>query len=47
MNIQPNQTNSSGSCDTSSAVLKLTTDAAKTELTFVFTLVTYVICSSQ
>lgn len=38
MNIQPNLTKSSGSCDTSSALLKLTTDAEKTSLTFVFTL---------
>lgn len=47
MNIQPNLTNSSGLCDTSSALLKLSTDAEKTNLTFVFTLVSYFICSSQ
>lgn len=47
MNIQPNLTSSSGSCNTSSALLKLTTDAEKTNLTFIFTLVTDVICSSQ
>uniref|UniRef100_H3C1N9 Lysosome-associated membrane glycoprotein 1 n=1 Tax=Tetraodon nigroviridis TaxID=99883 RepID=H3C1N9_TETNG len=38
MNIQPNLTSSSGSCNTSSALLKLTTDAEKTNLTFIFTL---------
>lgn len=46
MNIQPNLTKSSGSCDTSSALLKLSTDAEKTNLTFVFTLVTDFICPS-
>lgn len=40
INIQPNLTKSSGSCDTSSALLTLTTDAEKTNLTFVFALVT-------
>lgn len=40
INIQPNLTKSSGSCDTSSALLTLSTDAEKTNLTFVFTLVT-------
>ncbi|TNN04337.1 hypothetical protein fugu_001366 [Takifugu bimaculatus] len=38
INIQPNVTKSSGSCDTSSALLTLTTDAEKTNLTFVFAL---------
>lgn len=38
MNIQPNLTTSSGSCNPSSALLKLTTDAEKTNLIFVFTL---------
>lgn len=43
VNLQPNVTNSSGLCDSDSATLKLTTDAEKTNLTFVFTLVGCVI----
>lgn len=39
VNLQPNDTKSSGSCDVDSAVLQLSTDAVKTNLTFVFTLV--------
>lgn len=38
VNLQPNMTKSSGSCDADSASLRLTTDAEKTNLTFVFTL---------
>ncbi|GAA6229121.1 lysosome-associated membrane glycoprotein 1-like [Lates japonicus] len=38
VNIQPSLTNSSGSCDSDSAYLRLTTDAEKTNLTFTFTL---------
>ncbi|XP_073329819.1 lysosome-associated membrane glycoprotein 1b [Pagrus major] len=38
VNIQPNVTKSSGSCRSDSASLLLTTDAEKTNLTFVFTL---------
>lgn len=38
VNLQPNVTNSTGSCDSDSATLKLTADAEKTNLTFVFTL---------
>lgn len=38
VNLQPNQTKSSGSCDTDSATLRLTSDAEKTNLTFVFSL---------
>ncbi|XP_076603277.1 lysosome-associated membrane glycoprotein 1b [Chaetodon auriga] len=38
VNLQPNVTRSSGSCDSDSAYLNLTTDAEKTNLTFVFAL---------
>ncbi|XP_070832723.1 lysosome-associated membrane glycoprotein 1b [Chaetodon trifascialis] len=38
VNLQPNMTRSSGSCDSDSASLRLTTDAEKTNLTFIFTL---------
>nr|XP_046260516.1 lysosome-associated membrane glycoprotein 1b [Scatophagus argus] len=38
MNLQPNVTKSSGSCQQDSASLQLTTDAEKTNLTFFFTL---------
>lgn len=38
MNLQPNVTKSSGSCDSESASLRLTTDGEKTNLTFTFTL---------
>ncbi|XP_033470409.1 lysosome-associated membrane glycoprotein 1b [Epinephelus lanceolatus] len=38
MNLRPNMTKFSGSCDTDSASLQLTTDADKTNLTFFFTL---------
>lgn len=38
MNLQPNVTKSSGSCDSESASLRLTTDGEKTNLTFIFTL---------
>lgn len=38
VNLQPNVTKSSGSCDSDSASLQLTTDAEKTNLTFLFTL---------
>ncbi|XP_034549657.1 lysosome-associated membrane glycoprotein 1b [Notolabrus celidotus] len=38
MNLQPNVTKSSGSCEADSASLRLTTDADKTNLTFYFTL---------
>lgn len=38
MNLQPNLTKSSGSCDSESASLRLTTDGEKTNLTFIFTL---------
>lgn len=41
VNIQPNITNSTGSCDADSATLRLTS-ADQTNLTFVFTLVRYV-----
>ncbi|XP_019945624.1 lysosome-associated membrane glycoprotein 1b [Paralichthys olivaceus] len=37
-NIQPNVTKSSGSCESDSATLRLTTDAPKTNLTFYFSL---------
>lgn len=37
MNIRPNETLASGSCDSDRAVLELKTDANKTVLTFVFT----------
>lgn len=45
VNLQPNVTKSSGSCDSDSASLRLTTDAEKTNLTLFFTLVSY--CISQ
>ncbi|KAK2839957.1 hypothetical protein Q5P01_013697 [Channa striata] len=38
VNIQPNVTKSTGSCESDVASLHLTTDAGKTNLTFVFTL---------
>ncbi|XP_041663356.1 lysosome-associated membrane glycoprotein 1b [Cheilinus undulatus] len=38
VNLQPNATKSSGSCEADSASLRLTTDADKTNLTFFFTL---------
>ncbi|XP_008273804.1 lysosome-associated membrane glycoprotein 1-like [Stegastes partitus] len=38
VNLQPNFTKSSGSCEAESATLRLTTDAEKTNLTFVFAL---------
>lgn len=38
VNLQPNMTKSSGSCEADSASLKLSTDADKTVLTFFFTL---------
>ncbi|XP_035532391.1 lysosome-associated membrane glycoprotein 1b [Morone saxatilis] len=38
VNLQPNVTVSSGSCDSESASLRLTTDAEKTNLTFFFSL---------
>lgn len=38
VNIQPNFTTSSGSCESDSATLRLMSDADKTNLTFVFTL---------
>ncbi|KAM9851333.1 lysosome-associated membrane glycoprotein 1b [Aulostomus maculatus] len=38
MNLQPNLTTSSGSCDADSASLQLIADAEKTNLTFFFTL---------
>ncbi|XP_054470886.1 lysosome-associated membrane glycoprotein 1b [Anoplopoma fimbria] len=38
MNLQPNVTKPSGSCDSDRASLLLSTDAEKTNLTFVFTL---------
>ncbi|XP_026152122.1 lysosome-associated membrane glycoprotein 1-like [Mastacembelus armatus] len=38
VNLQPNLTKSSGSCESDTASLQLTTDADKTILTFVFTL---------
>lgn len=38
MNLQPNLTKSSGSCDQERASLRLSTDAEKTNLTFFFTL---------
>uniref|UniRef100_UPI0037E80684 lysosome-associated membrane glycoprotein 1b n=1 Tax=Semicossyphus pulcher TaxID=241346 RepID=UPI0037E80684 len=38
VNLQPNVTKSSGSCEAESASLRLTTDADKTNLTFFFTL---------
>ncbi|XP_026232219.1 lysosome-associated membrane glycoprotein 1b [Anabas testudineus] len=38
VNIQPNMTKSSGSCDSDTAFLNLTTDADKTSLIFNFTL---------
>ncbi|CAJ1079624.1 lysosome-associated membrane glycoprotein 1b [Xyrichtys novacula] len=38
VNLQPNLTKSSGSCDKESASLKLTADGDKTNLTFFFTL---------
>ncbi|CAM9214282.1 unnamed protein product [Lampetra planeri] len=38
VNLLPNDTKSSGSCDIDRAVLQLSTDADKTNLTFVFTL---------
>lgn len=38
VNLQPNLTKSSGSCDTDSASLRLTTDAEKTNLTLFFSL---------
>lgn len=45
VNLQPNMTKSSGSCDADTASLRLTTDAEKTNLTFIFTLVSYLIPS--
>lgn len=38
INIQPNFTKSSGSCEAENATLRLTTDGEKTSLTFVFAL---------
>ncbi|XP_044072389.1 lysosome-associated membrane glycoprotein 1b [Siniperca chuatsi] len=38
VNLQPNVTKSSGSCDSERTSLRLTTDAEKTNLTFFFTL---------
>lgn len=38
VNIKPNVTKSSGSCDQDNATLRLTTDAQKTNLTFYFSL---------
>ncbi|KAM6955177.1 lysosome-associated membrane glycoprotein 1-like isoform 1-T2 [Lycodopsis pacificus] len=38
VNLQPNMTKPSGSCDSARAALLLTTDAEKTNLTFMFTL---------
>lgn len=38
VNLQPNMTKSSGSCEPESASLRLTTDGDKTNLTFFFTL---------
>ncbi|XP_075962989.1 lysosome-associated membrane glycoprotein 1b isoform X1 [Anarhichas minor] len=38
VNLQPNMTKPSGSCDSDRASLLLTTDAEKTNLTFIFTL---------
>ncbi|XP_020504435.2 lysosome-associated membrane glycoprotein 1b [Labrus bergylta] len=38
VNLQPNMTKSSGSCTEERAILKLTTDSDKTNLTFSFTL---------
>ncbi|XP_040005033.1 lysosome-associated membrane glycoprotein 1b [Xiphias gladius] len=38
VNLQPNMTKSSGSCESDSASLRLTTDAEKTNVTFTFTL---------
>lgn len=41
VNLQPNVTKNSGLCDSDRATLRLTTDGDKTNLTFVFTLVSH------
>lgn len=41
MNLQPNLTKHSGSCDSEIASLQLTVDAVKTNLIFVFTMVSF------